>query len=54
MHMAAQNGHYLIVKYLLERGADCQITNLEEQTPKEVLLKAANQQAIKINKMKKK
>ena len=54
MHMAAKNGHYLVVKYLLERGADCQITNLEEQTPKDLLLKSVSQQAIKIKKLSKK
>ena len=54
MHMAAQNGHYLIVKYLLERGADCQITNLDEQTPKDLLLASAGQQAVKIKKLRKK
>lgn len=54
MHMAAKNGHYLIVKYLLERGADCQITNLDEMTPKDLLLKSLNLQEQKIKKIKKK
>lgn len=54
MHMAAKNGHYLVVKYLLERGADCQITNLDEQTPKDLLVKSIHAQDTKIKKMKKK
>ena len=54
MHMAAQNGHYLVVKYLLDRGADSQMTNLEEKTPKQLLRKSLRQQGIKIDKLSKK
>lgn len=54
MHMAAQNGHYLVVKYLLDRGADCQMTNLEEKTPMQLLRKSFRQQGIKIDKLGKK
>ena len=54
MHMAAQNGHYLIVKFLLERGADSTITNLDEQTPKDLLMKSLTSQELKIKKIKKK
>ena len=52
--MAAQNGHYLVVKYLLDRGADCQMTNLEEKTPMQLLRKSFRQQGIKIDKLGKK
>jgi ankyrin repeat protein len=33
LHIAAFNGHYLIVKYLLEQGANPIITNREGLTP---------------------
>ena len=29
LHIAAKNGHYLIVKYLVEKGANTNITNRE-------------------------
>lgn len=54
MHMGAKNGHYLVVKYLLERGADCQITNLDEFTPKDLLVKSLASQKQKLSKIKKK
>ena len=37
MHVAARNGHYLIVKYLLENGAKPDITNNRGLTPKQYL-----------------
>ena len=37
MHIAARNGHYLIVKYLIELGAQTTITNVSGYTPKEYL-----------------
>ena len=37
MHIAARNGHYLIVKYLIELGATTVITNASGYTPKEYL-----------------
>lgn len=54
MHMAAQSGHYLIVKYLLSKNADCLITNNDEQTPKDLLLKSMAAQKKKLDKIKKK
>jgi len=33
LHIAAFNGHYLIVKYLLEQGANPIIANREGLTP---------------------
>ena len=33
MHIAARQGHYLIVKYLIEIGAQSSVTNLAGQTP---------------------
>jgi ankyrin repeat protein len=33
MHIAAKHGHYLIVKYLMEIGADPVIGNREGHTP---------------------
>ena len=33
MHIAARHGHFLIVKYLIEIGAQTSVTNLEGQTP---------------------
>lgn len=33
IHIAARSGHFLIVKYLLEAGANCLITNRDGQTP---------------------
>lgn len=53
MHMAAQSGHYLVVKYLLERGADSQITNLDELTPKDLLLRSVTVHKKKLDKIKK-
>lgn len=37
LHIAARNGHYLIVKYLLEQGADIQLTNVNSLTPRQFL-----------------
>lgn len=54
MHMAAKNGHYLVVKYLLERGADSQITNFEEQTPRDLLVRSLTAQSMHIKKLQKK
>jgi len=34
LHIAARNGHYLIVKYLLEQQADEGITNINGLTPR--------------------
>lgn len=33
LHIAAANGHYLIVKYLVEAGANPILTNKKGQTP---------------------
>ena len=33
MHFAARNGHYLVVKYLLELGAQADIINKQGLTP---------------------
>jgi hypothetical protein len=33
LHIAAGNGHYLIVKYLVEAGANPILTNKRGQTP---------------------
>lgn len=33
MHIAARNGHFLIVKYLVELGADSVMGNKEGHTP---------------------
>lgn len=50
MHIAARHGHFLIVKYLMEIGANPVITNKDGHTPydfaddsrKELELKLAN------------
>ncbi|KAJ1696807.1 hypothetical protein LUZ63_005319 [Rhynchospora breviuscula] len=33
LHMAAANGHLVIVDYLIQNGADVNVTNLEKNTP---------------------
>ena len=38
MHFAARNGHYLVVKYLLELGAQADLVNKQGLTPLKVLL----------------
>ena len=37
MHFAARNGHYLVVKYLIDIQASVQLTNKMGHTPKEFL-----------------
>ena len=37
LHIAARNGHYLIVKYLVEQQADTSLTNVNGQTPRQFL-----------------
>ena len=37
LHIAARNGHYLIVKYLLEIGAATSQQNMKGLTPKQFL-----------------
>lgn len=54
MHMAAQSGHYLVVKYLIERQARSQITNNEDDTPNDLLYKAMRAHKKKLEKIKKK
>lgn len=54
MHMAAQSGHYLVVKYLLEIGAYPLKANFEQRTPKDLLVKAMMEQGKKIKKLNKK
>lgn len=55
MHMAAQHGHYLVVKYLLEEvGAYPLKANFEQKTPKDLLVKAMMDQGKKIKKLNKK
>jgi len=54
MHMAAQAGHYLVVKYLLEIGAYPLKANFEQRTPKDLLVKAMMEQGKKIKKLNKK
>ena len=38
MHFAARNGHYLVVKYLLELGAQADLVNKQGLTPLKALL----------------
>lgn len=38
MHFAARNGHYLVVKYLLELGAQADMVNKQGLTPLKALL----------------
>lgn len=38
MHIAAQQGHYLIVKYLIELGCDTLTQNAHTQTPRDLLM----------------
>ena len=51
MHMAAQHGHYLVVKYLLEIGAYPLKVNFDQKTPRDLLVKAMMDQRKKIKKL---
>jgi ankyrin repeat protein len=48
MHIAAQQGHYLIVKYLIELGCNTTYTNAEGLTPRELLRKGWYQDPAKV------
>ena len=55
IHIAARNGHYLIVKYLIELGAQTNIVNGSSLTPKEYLqqiLQNENQIEMQVKKAK--
>lgn len=54
MHMAARQGHYLVVKYLLEIGAYPLKANFDQKTPKDLLVKAMMDQGKRIKKLTKK
>lgn len=54
MHIAARNGHYLIVKYLLDIGSSHNITNLQGLTPRQFLSEALVTDPKKIDKLVKK
>ena len=51
LHIASRNGHYLIVKYLLEQGADTQLTNVNGLTPKQFLQEVLISDPVKLEKV---
>merc|ERR1712196_613557 len=54
LHIAARHGHYLIVKYLLDIGAEIVQTNEAGQTPKQFLQEVLISDPSKLDKLDKK
>lgn len=51
LHIAARNGHYLIVKYLLDQQADTNLINVNGLTPKQFLQEALVSDPVKLDKL---
>jgi hypothetical protein len=51
MHIAAQQGHYLIVKYLIELGCDTLTQNAQGYTPRGLLMTGWVQDPAKIEQL---
>jgi ankyrin repeat protein len=43
--MAAKNGHYLVVKFLLEQNANAAIANIDGKTPLDFCLESIKKEA---------
>lgn len=54
LHIAARNGHYLIVKYLLEKMANPSILNNNMLTPKQLMQEVLIQDQAKVEQLAKK
>lgn len=51
MHIAAQQGHYLIVKYLIELGCDTLTQNAQGYTPRGLLMTGWVQDPAKVEQL---